>query len=179
MNTISSASGYLRSCLPEGPRAQLLETGCAVSFTLCIGGAGDRERQGTLILSILNALCGDYLFYNTLSLSKQFRTQMYFHLDVMDTLQTLLGRNQISSLVLTNHTSTYTLVSLSNLELESPSGLPSMSIWNWNPFILKISRFSITIVSPTAVSSSGSGLEEYMTLLTVGICPVNYSIYPL
>ena len=70
VNTISSASGYLRDCLPEGPRAQLLETGCAVSFTLCIGGAGDRERQGILKLSILNSLRSDY----SLSLSKQFRT---------------------------------------------------------------------------------------------------------
>lgn len=43
VNTIPSASEA--TCLPEGPRAQLLETGCAVSFTLCIGGAGDCERD--------------------------------------------------------------------------------------------------------------------------------------
>ena len=38
-------------CLPEGPRAQFLDTGCAVSLTLCIGDAGGRVFCATMFQS--------------------------------------------------------------------------------------------------------------------------------
>ena len=86
-------------------------------------------------------------------------------------LGVLIQRNQIWSLGLINNTvhaclqlPTWFYCLSIQPGIKSPSGLPSMSIWNWNPFILKISRFSMTTVSPTAVSSSGSGLEEHIWL---------------
>jgi len=93
-------------CLPEGPRAQFLDTGCAVSLTLCIGDANGRVFCATM-----------------------------FHPP--------------------------TVIHHFNLKpTHMKQAIPSKSIWNWNPFIRKISRFSMTTLSPTAVSSSGKGLDR-------------------